>query len=107
MAPVASTIDATLRVLLERLNWPVRMTRLVAAREYAKLLSSPAFGKKAAAAFLHWLSTRALESQVATGLAVLLCADAKALPPFREYVRPFTSRRSSRICCCNTSTGLG
>ena len=83
MASVAS-IDSTLRVLLERLNWPVRMTRAVAAREYAKLLSSSAFKKKVGAAFLHWLSTRALESQIATGLAVLLCTDDEALPPFPE-----------------------
>jgi hypothetical protein len=87
MAPVASTIDVTLRVFLERLNWPVRMVRVVAAREYAELLSSSTHGKKAAAAFLHWLSTRALESQIATGLAVLLCADARALPPFQDICK--------------------
>jgi hypothetical protein len=40
MAEIASTTDSTLHFLLERLNWPVRLVRLVAAREYAALLSS-------------------------------------------------------------------
>jgi hypothetical protein len=84
MAPVASSIESTLRVLLERLNWPVRMVRLVTAREYAALLSSPVYEKKAVKAYLHWLSTRELESQVATGLAVLLCTADEDLPPFQD-----------------------
>jgi hypothetical protein len=90
MAPVALSTESTLRILLERLNWPVRMVRMATAREYATLLSSPEHGKKAAAAYLHWLATREMESQVATGLAVLLCTAEKALPPFpdvREAIR--------------------
>src|SRR5438105_11817342 len=90
MASVASSIESTLRVLLERLNWPVRMVRAVTAREYAALLSSPAYGRKATTAYLHWLATRQMESQVATGLAVLLCTADEALPPFsdvREAIR--------------------
>jgi hypothetical protein len=82
MAAVVSPIESTLRILLERLNWPVRMVRLVAAREYAALLSSPVHGRKSAAVYLHWLATRELESQVVTGLAVLLCTVGDDLPPF-------------------------
>jgi hypothetical protein len=84
MASVTSPIESTLRVLLERLNWPVRMVRVVTAREYAKLLSSPVLGKKAVRVFLRWLSTRELESQIATGLAVLLCTVDEDLPPFQD-----------------------
>jgi hypothetical protein len=84
MASVASSIDSTLLVLLERLNWPVRMVRLVTAREYAALLASPVYGKKAAAAYLRWLARRELESQVATGLAVLLCTAKEGLPSFLD-----------------------
>ena len=84
MAALASSTETTLHILLERLNWPLRMVRLVAAREYAKLLSSAACGARARTAFLHWLSMRRLESQIATGLAVLLCAEDDALPPFSD-----------------------
>jgi hypothetical protein len=84
MASVTSSIESTLRVLLERLNWPVRMVRMVTAREYAALLSSPIHGKKAATVYLHWLATREMESQIATGLAVLLCTADEALPPFPD-----------------------
>lgn len=86
MASVTSSIDTTLRIFLERLNWPVRMVRMVTAREYAQLLSSPEHGKRAAKVFLEWLTRRDFESQVATGLAVLLCADTRSLPSF-ESVR--------------------
>lgn len=84
MASVASSLDSTLRILLERLNWPVRMVRMVTAREYAKLLSSSVHGKAATKAFLHWLSLRRFESEIATGLAVLLCTSDKDLPPFKD-----------------------
>jgi hypothetical protein len=84
MASVTSPIEPSLRMLLERLNWPVRMARAAAAREYAALLSSQLHGKMATTAFLHWLATRELESQVATGLAVLLCTATEDLPPFGD-----------------------
>jgi hypothetical protein len=87
MAPVASSIESTLLVLLERLNWPVRMVRLVTAREYAALLSSPVHGKKAVTAYLRWLARRELESQVATGLAVLLCTANEHLPSFLDVCK--------------------
>ncbi len=62
------------------------MVRMVTAREYAALLSSPVHGKKAATAYLRWLATREMESQVATGLAVLLCTADEALPPFPDVI---------------------
>jgi hypothetical protein len=58
MAAIAPPTNSTLRVLLERLNWPVRLVRLVAAREYAALLSSSTCGERAAAAYLRWLAAR-------------------------------------------------
>jgi hypothetical protein len=94
MAPVNNIpSQSTLRMLLERLNWPVRMVRWMAAREYAALLSSPTQSKRAAAVYLEWLSKRTLENQVISGLAVLLCASHSALPPFAE-VATHINRRS-------------
>jgi hypothetical protein len=84
MAAIASSTDSTLRVLLERLNWPVRLVRLVAAREYAALLSSSTYGERATAAYLRWLAARKLESEVATGLAALLITTKDDLPAFSD-----------------------
>ena len=81
MASVAqSHIDSTLRMLLARLNWPVRFTRWLVAREFGELLASHIYNKRATAAYLTWLETRQFESQVASGLAVLFCTPEKGLP---------------------------
>jgi hypothetical protein len=84
MAEIASTTDSTLHFLLERLNWPVRLVRLVAAREYAALLSSSSYGKRATTAYLRWLGARKTESEAATGLAVLLITAKDDLPAFSD-----------------------
>ncbi|MDH4982169.1 hypothetical protein [Hyphomicrobium sp. D-2] len=79
MADVTST--ASLRMLIGRLAWPVRFVRWRAAREYASILSCPKLGADAANIFLEWLGARKLESEIVTGLSVLICADPVARPP--------------------------
>jgi hypothetical protein len=79
-----SHAEATLRMLLERLNWPVRFTRWLAAREFGELLESKTHNKIATSAYLHWLRTRQFESQIASGLAVLYFTSEKGLPAFSE-----------------------
>ncbi|WP_193369332.1 hypothetical protein [Pelagibius marinus] len=71
-------------MLIERLNWPVRLVRWRAAREYGALLASNTHSKKARGIFLDWLSSRQLESQVTSALSVLLCTPERGLPTFRE-----------------------
>jgi len=66
-------------VLLERLNWPVRLVRWQAAKEAGALLSSEHRGL-ATSAYLEWLRTRKFEMEVVSGLAVLLCTTEKGLP---------------------------
>ncbi|MBB4575963.1 hypothetical protein [Rhizobium lentis] len=68
------------RFLLERLNWPVRLARLQAAREYANLFADPSFGAVALQMYLTWLSERQTENEVCSGLAVLLAASTNYLP---------------------------
>jgi hypothetical protein len=68
------------RFILERLNWPVRFTRLQAAREYAKLLADPSFGTTALQAYLAWLKERRTENETCSGLAVLFATDKNHLP---------------------------
>jgi hypothetical protein len=84
MAAIAPLTNSTLRVLLERLNWPLGLVRVVAAREYAALLSSSTYGASATAAYLRWLAERKMESEVATGLAVLLITTKGHLPSFSD-----------------------
>lgn len=68
------------RFLLDRLNWPVRLARLQAAREYGHLLADDAFGQTALQIYLDWLSQRQTENEVCSGLAVLLAANKSNLP---------------------------
>jgi hypothetical protein len=85
MASVAhSHTESTLRMLLERLNWPVRFTRWLAAREFGELLASSTYNKRATAAYLKWLEARQFESQVASGLAVLFCTPERGVPLFSD-----------------------
>lgn len=85
MASVASShTDSTLRMLLERLTWPVRFTRWLAAREFGELLASGTYNKRATATYLKWLEARQFESQVASGLAVLYCTPEAGLPSFSD-----------------------
>lgn len=76
------TPEATLHMLIERLNWPVRMVRWRVAREYATLLSSGDHSQEALQVYLNWLSTREFESEIASALAVLLCMPENELPVF-------------------------
>ena len=75
MAAVTST-SASLRMLVERLNHPIRQTRWRTAREIAVLLQSVEHRGEAAKVYLDWLRARSFESEVATGLTVLLCRGA-------------------------------
>lgn len=72
--------EQVMRVLLERLNWPVRFVRWQAAREFAALLSSSEWAV-ATRVFLEWLLSRQFEMEVVNGMAMLMCAPPGALPP--------------------------
>ena len=64
--------EQVMRVLLDRLNWPVRLARWQTANEFAKLFASR---QRAIAtrAYLDWLKSRKFEMEVVSGLSVLLC----------------------------------
>lgn len=84
---VCEQSEATLRMLLARLSWPLRMVRWMAAREYAGLLGSKRVKKIALGLYYEWLSTRRFETEVTSGLAVLLCAHGRDIPDFIDVVR--------------------
>ena len=85
--------EATIRLLIERLNWPVRLVRLQVAREYAGLLCSPQYGKLAARIYLDWLRERQLETEVVSGLTILTCTPQQYLIPLSQLSASI--RRSS------------
>ena len=86
------TDESTVRMLIERLNWPVRLARWRTAREFGLLLSSKDYSKLATKVYLDWLSSRQFESEIASALAVLFCTPENNLPPFQtvagHIVRP-------------------
>ena len=79
--------EATLRMILARLSWPLRMVRWNAAREYGALLGSSKYGALALRLYFEWLSTRRFESEVTSGLAVLQCTHGRDIPDFLDLVR--------------------
>jgi hypothetical protein len=80
------TDEQVMRVLLDRLNWPVRLARWQTAREFAKLLESRQH-LIAVKVYLEWLRSRKFEMEIVSGLAVLLCTETKSLPPGDEVKR--------------------
>lgn len=78
---------STMRMLIERLNWPVRMVKWRAAKEFGALLSSVDYSKQARDVYFDWLSSRRLESEVVSGLAILLCTPEDGLPSMQAVTR--------------------
>ncbi|WP_029585837.1 hypothetical protein [Bradyrhizobium sp. URHD0069] len=78
--------EHVMRVLIDRLNWPIRLVRWQAAKEFAALLSSP---KRALATrvFLDWLQSRQFETEVVAGMAVLMCTTPADLPAAEDVKR--------------------
>jgi hypothetical protein len=63
-----------MRVLLERLNWPVRFVRWQSAVQFAKLFSSSR-RNEAIKTYLDWLKSRQFETEILSGLAILQCTE--------------------------------
>ena len=69
-----------LRMLIERLLWPIPRVRLEAARSLAALIRED--DKNAPSALLDWIHARRLESEVALGLGII---DAFCLGDYFEF----------------------
>ena len=65
--------DPTIRILLERLLWPVPRVRWEAARALARLIRQN--NVEAPRALLDWISTRELESEAVLGLDIIEAFD--------------------------------
>jgi hypothetical protein len=77
-----ATHESTLRMLIERVRWPVRMVRWRTAQEYASLIASKSQRKAALGVYFEWLAARQLESEVISGLAILQCLEERDLPDY-------------------------
>jgi len=75
-----ATDETTLRVLIERLCWPLRLVRVRVAQEYGALLSHPKHRTLALKVYLEWLASRKMASEVVSGLCVLKCVPEPYLP---------------------------
>lgn len=79
--------DATMRILMERLLWPIRMVRWQVARQYGALLSNKKTRDVALGIYLDWMSKRCLESEVVSALSILKCVPERELPPLGKINR--------------------
>ncbi len=80
------TTESTVKMLIERLNWPVRLTRWQTARELGVLLSSKDYSNLATEVYLDWLSSRQFESEITSALVVLFCTPESSLPSSQAVV---------------------
>ena len=78
--------EQTMRVLLDRLNWPLRLARWQVACEFAKLFESSQ-REIATRVYLDWLKSRKFEMEIASALAILLCTETNSLPPANKVKR--------------------
>jgi hypothetical protein len=81
---VSLKADATvaLTMLMDRLSWPVKMARWKTAKAIKGLIEEEVTREAATAALLRWLADRRFESEVASGLGVLLVIVPDARPSF-------------------------
>jgi hypothetical protein len=79
--------DGTMRILMERLLWPVRMVRWQVAQQYGTLLVNKKTRALALAIYLDWLAKRNLESEVVAALSILKCLPDSELPPLAKVTR--------------------
>jgi hypothetical protein len=79
--------DGTMRILMERLLWPVRMVRWQVAQQYGSLLANRKTRDLASAIYLDWMSKRTLESEVVSALSILKCVPDRELPSLTSIKR--------------------
>jgi len=74
--------DAALMLLIDRLNWPVKMVRWRAAKAIKQLMEQEATRQTTTTALLRWVSNCRFESEVGSALSVLLVAPPETRPSF-------------------------
>ena len=75
--------DPTIRILLERLLWPVPRVRWEAARALARLIRQN--NVEAPRALLDWISSRELESEAVLGLDIIEAFDLGSYFDFAQF----------------------
>ena len=93
MVPVAIEREVALRMLMDRLRWPVKMVRWRAAKGIRSLLANEVTRVATSAALMDWISTRELESEVVSALTILIVTPDGFRPTF-DTVRHAVKRPS-------------
>ncbi|WP_192182869.1 hypothetical protein [Mesorhizobium amorphae] len=76
--------ESAMEMLLERLRWPVKMVRWKTAKAIRSLLLNDESRAIATKALLAWVAARNLESEVISGLSVLMVSPHEVRPPFDD-----------------------
>ncbi|RVK90425.1 hypothetical protein CN150_27875 [Sinorhizobium meliloti] len=84
MVPLMSEREAALKMLVERLRWPVKMVRWKAAKAIRSLLMNDETRSATTNTLINWLAARQLESEVTSGLSVLVVSPPEVRPPFGD-----------------------
>lgn len=84
MVPLMTEREAALEILIERLRWPAKMVRWKSAKAIRSLLVKADTRNAATTALLTWLAARQLESEVISGLSVLVVSPREVRPAFDD-----------------------
>jgi hypothetical protein len=80
MVSVKADAAVALSMLMDRLSWPVKLTRWKAAKAIKGLIEQESTREDATRALLRWIAEARFESEVASGLSVLLVTAPDARP---------------------------
>ena len=84
MVPLMAEREAILEMLIERLRWPVKMVRWKAAKAIRALILNEGTREATTKTLLAWIAARQLESEVVSGLSVLVVSPREVRPPIGD-----------------------
>lgn len=93
MVSVKADPAVALTMLMDRLSWPVKMVRWKTAKAIKGLIEEASTHDPAVAALLRWIGQRRFESEVVSGLSVLLVVTPESRPSL-ETVRTHIAKPS-------------
>lgn len=86
MVQLDATDETFIKLLVERLGWPVKLVRWRTARSIRELLHSEQWKEFTTDTLLAWIESRQFESEVATALSVFLVTEPTKRPAFDAVV---------------------
>tara|TARA_E500000318_G_scaffold1962_1_gene2597 strand:- start:1361 stop:2797 length:1437 start_codon:yes stop_codon:yes gene_type:complete len=81
---VTATSPIALSLLMDRLSWPVKMVRWKAAKAIRMLVENEETNAECIDSLLSWIASRVFESEVISGLSILLILKPSSRPSFER-----------------------